>query len=590
MSEAKRTRVETSRDPNIWLQWLNELSDEEKDYDDASEDEEQHENQDEASEHNSETPQELSETEEDLSNEYEEGVHQNNNYFVAVDKKNNREIKWSKQVPNPTRTRSHNIIIHLPGTKGDARNAKSETDCLKLFISDSVVSLITESTNIFIQEQLHKYGRDRDCRKVDEREIRAYIGILLVIGSLRSSRQNVQQIFDNSKGSGIELCYLAMSEKRFRFICRCLRFDDCRNRSERKKIDKLAPIRQLLDVFLDSFRTKFTPSEYLTIDEQLLAFRGRCSFKQYIPSKPAKYGLKVFALVDCKTAYTLKLEPYVGIQPEGPYRQSNSAEDVVLRMVESIKGSNRNITCDNWFSSFPLIKKLLEEKNLTFVGTLRKNKVGIPPEFLPNRHREPKTSLFGFQRDLTLLSYVPKKGKSVLVVSSMHHDNEIDTATGDNRKPSMITFYNRTKIGVDLLDQLCQKYDVARNTRRWPIVLFHNLLNISAINALCIYKFNNREKEMARRKFIENCAWTLIVPQIEHRATIQNVSAKIRRRARELLGLQELSGQNVQQTNVVRRCSVCPRNKDKSTRKTCTKCGRFVCSEHSTTICTTCIE
>jgi len=75
---------------------------------------------------------------------------------------------------------------------------------------------------------------------------------------------------------------------------------------------------------------------YLTVDEQLLAFRGRCSFKQYIPSKPAKYGLKMFALVDAKTAYTFNLEAYVGTQPEGPYKCKNSGEDIVLRFVQPV--------------------------------------------------------------------------------------------------------------------------------------------------------------------------------------------------------------------------------------------------------------
>ena len=54
----------------------------------------------------------------------------------------------------------------------------------------------------------------------------------------------------------------------------------------------------------------------------------------------------------------------------------------------------------------------------------------------------------------------------------MHHDKAIDNGTNETKKPEMITFYNRTKIGVDILDQLCAKYNVARNTRRWPMVIF----------------------------------------------------------------------------------------------------------------------
>lgn len=50
------------------------------------------------------------------------------------------------------------------------------------------------------------------------------------------------------------------------------------------------------------------------------------------------------------------------------------------------------------------------------------------------------------------------------------HD-EIDEDTGDKKKPDIITFYNRTTTDIDLVDQYCQNYNVARNTRRWPMVI-----------------------------------------------------------------------------------------------------------------------
>ena len=64
----------------------------------------------------------------------------------------------------------------------------------------------------------------------------------------------------------------------------------------------------------------------------LAAFRGRCGFRQYIPSKPDKYGIKFFALVDAKSFFTSNLEVYVGTQPDGPYKVSNSPGDVVERL------------------------------------------------------------------------------------------------------------------------------------------------------------------------------------------------------------------------------------------------------------------
>lgn len=39
----------------------------------------------------------------------------------------------------------------------------------------------------------------------------------------------------------------------------------------------------------------------------------------------------------------------------------------------------------------------------------------------------------------------------------MHHDDEIDPETGNAEKTDIVTRFNKTKIGVDLVDQLCEK-------------------------------------------------------------------------------------------------------------------------------------
>lgn len=153
-----------------------------------------------------------------------------------------------------------------------------------------------------------------------------------------------------------------MSSQRFCFLMRNLRFDNFTDREQRREIDKLVAIRELFEIILHNFQTNFIPSEYLTIDEQLISFRGRCSFRQYIPSKPARYGIKIFALVDVKNAYTYNLEVYVGAQPDGPYKINNSPNNVVTRLVQQIEGTKRNITIDNWFTSLLLVLQLLEEK------------------------------------------------------------------------------------------------------------------------------------------------------------------------------------------------------------------------------------
>lgn len=55
----------------------------------------------------------------------------------------------------------------------------------------------------------------------------------------------------------------------------------------------------------------------------------------HIPSKPAKYRIKIFALYDPKTFYTSNLEVYCEIQPDSPFQLSNKPNNVVKRLAET---------------------------------------------------------------------------------------------------------------------------------------------------------------------------------------------------------------------------------------------------------------
>nr|CAI5841395.1 unnamed protein product [Callosobruchus analis] len=169
-----------------------------------------------------------------------------------------------------------------------------------------------------------------------------------------------------------------MSQRRFRFLLRVIRFDDKRTRVERSELDKLAPVKEVFELFTENCKQSYAVGEYVTLDEMLFAFRGRCSFRVYIPNKPKKYGIKVFATVDSRTFYTSHLEIYAGVQPDGPYRLDNSTEAVTLRMCQHLSGTGRNITMDRWFTGCSVVNKLLTQHRLTVVGTIKTNKREIP--------------------------------------------------------------------------------------------------------------------------------------------------------------------------------------------------------------------
>ena len=157
-------------------------------------------------------------------------------------------------------------------------------------------------------------------------------------------------------------------------------------RSERVKIDKLAAVRDLFSLFTDNCKTCYSMGQNVTIDEMLPGFRGRCGFRQYIPSKPNKYGIKIFCMADSKLFYTGNLEIYAGKQPKSPYFVDNKSVAVVKRLAKPIYNSGRNITADNWFTDLGLITDLKKHR-LSYVGTVRKNKRQLPPDLVNTKNR-----------------------------------------------------------------------------------------------------------------------------------------------------------------------------------------------------------
>ena len=278
------------------------------------------------------------------------------------------------------------------------------------------------------------YKRQRNARSTSEKEIKAVIGLLYFAGVFKSGRQNIYDLW-NTDETGVDIFHAKMLLARFKFLLQCIRFDDIATRNERKESDKLVPIRKMFESFMVNCKKAYCVSPYVTVDEKLEPFRGRCGFEKYIPSKPAKYGTKIFAMVDASNFYTSNMEAYVGVPPEGPYKISNKPGDIVERMRNDIPGSGRNITIDNWFTSYELFYRMLNDHRCTVVGTLRKNKRKIPAAFSSGRGRDKYTSLFGFQEKCTLLSYVQKKNKLVLLLSSIYNDDKIDESKRDEKSP-----------------------------------------------------------------------------------------------------------------------------------------------------------
>ena len=83
-----------------------------------------------------------------------------------------------------------------------------------------------------------------------------------------------------------------MTRERFEMLLKCLHF--CNN--EDNSSGRLFKIEKILNLAIHQFKQAVTPGQEVVIDETMIPWRGRLSFRQYIPGKAHKYGVKIYKL------------------------------------------------------------------------------------------------------------------------------------------------------------------------------------------------------------------------------------------------------------------------------------------------------
>uniref|UniRef100_A0A1B6MIG5 PiggyBac transposable element-derived protein domain-containing protein n=1 Tax=Graphocephala atropunctata TaxID=36148 RepID=A0A1B6MIG5_9HEMI len=509
--------------------------------------------------------------------------------------KKNRVIWNMFHTSKTTKARPQNIITKLPGVLGSARECKTIIDCWKVFFTDSMLKNIVKYTNQKLSKISRKFSRgERDCYLTDETEVSAFLGLLYIMGVKKNNHIHLDELWAVD-GTAPEIFIATMSERRFRLLSQALRFDDENTRAARKKLDNLAPIRDIFDSFVKTCGESYSVGDNVTIDEMMEPFRGRCKFRMYIKNKPCKYGIKIYATVDSATFYTAYMEIYPGTQPnDSPFKMENDASSVVKRCISIIDNTGRNVTMDNFFTSIPLANDLYSNHRLTVVGTLRKDKKEIPAELLDITGRRKCSSMFAFSRPpnyCSMVSYMPNKQQKMLflLLSTLHENDKIDEISGDDMKPEMITYYNATKGGVDVVDRLKTEYCVSRISRRWPFTVFNGLLNVGAVNASIIFKANTKS-DLPRRKFLMELGRHLIRDHLLRRNEIKTLSIPTKQKIKNCLGKHEevnvripVEDNATQEAGKQPKCAYCPRRKNRYTKNCCSECQAPICKEHVAT-------
>jgi hypothetical protein len=265
--------------------------------------------------------------------------------------------------------------------------------------------------------------------------------------------------------------------------------------------DPIPHVRSLAAVLNASFAAHYKASQELTMDEAMVAFKGRAAIKQYMPMKPHKWGYKIWCLAS--DHYLLRFEVYEGAAVEAS--EQGATFDTVLRMIEGYENNHHTLFCDSWFTS-PTLLDALMEKGIHCCGSVRPNRKGMPPNTSIDKKAIKQLrrgeSIQRQKGDMTACVWRDQKTMWLLY----NHASPLAVATLDrwydsgNRVsvecPQAISDYFHHARSVDVINQLHYSYPTGRRSKKCWSRLVWWLLDICIVN---VFKLWSTQKQRVRQ-------------------------------------------------------------------------------------------
>ena len=468
-----------------------------------------------------------------------------------------------------------NILDHLwndSGDEGDDFSLGSDEEYL--FVNDDILSYIVIEINRFAEQfiqgnEIRRRSRVNHWTPTNKEEMKQFIGLTILMGIIH--KPTVESYWSMDPLYTTPVFKAIMPRDRYIILMKFFHLNDNEKMPDANDadVDKLFKVRPLIDHLLKKFQEVYTPSQNISVDESLVKWKGRIHFKQYIPNKRARYGLKIFCL--CETSgYTYRFCVYTG---KGTISNKNRSfsltEAVVVDLVSPLLNKGYHIYVDNFYTSLPLFRYLHDHGTLA-CGTIRSNRRGFPPQ-LKEQHLElGETAAF---RSSELLAIKYRDKKDVYMLSTIHDESTKAVMRRSRQRPRVqkpvaICDYNKYMGGVDRSDQFIEPYKLARKCMKWYKKLAWHLIQLAILNSFLLY-----QKSGGKRSFL----------QFQHDLVGEMV-----------FGEEEINGVSMREENIVRlterhfmepipptehkekpqkRCRVCfKKGKRKDSRYHCPRC------------------
>lgn len=407
------------------------------------------------------------------------------------------QAKWSWSLLGSKR--NHFIFSGTSGVKIKKTNPDNVLEIFESIQSAEIISKIVSETNAYAYEickqkfilgLLKKKSRLQNWKDINFGEMRLLDAMLLLMGIIK--KPDFQMYFSKDPVLATPFFGEIMPKDRFLLLLQHLYFSDSISNDSS---DKLYKIRDLLNLYKHSFQSAYYPEKNICIDESLLLWKGRLRWKMHAP-QVRLFGIEGYFLCESNTGYVYNFEVYSGkgtdlqlppcateIAPE----YLNHSTKVVLHLMEGLLDKGFYLAMDSYYTSPPLFDFLVSHMT-DAVGTLRKNRKGIPKEILKAKLKKGQ-DITMYKGKLMVMQWRDKK--EVLMISTTHDAERkiVNEGNLEKSKPLVCIDYKMMMGGVDHTDQVISSFDAARShLKKYYKQIYLRFLDIAVLNSFIIHK------------------------------------------------------------------------------------------------------
>lgn len=339
----------------------------------------------------------------------------------------------------------------------------------------------------------------------DRDEMWTFFGLMFLTGIVHKGQ--LQDYWSTDEMIATPYFPKHLSRNRYQILLRFLHFADNDAPSD---TDKLWKIRHVYDYFLEKFRSNITPKEHLSLDEGMLAWRGRLSLKVYNPLKPDKYGIKGYILCESDSGYVWKYDMYHGT--------GSTLKEIVTNLLSGTENKGHSVYMDNYYNSVELTQ-LLSQYGTHAVGTIRQNRGGPKDLYTAACNQDRGQQVYAYTDEgNTMVSHWMDK-KVVNMISSKHTGNMQESRKRNRAgelvyKPECVLEYNKFMGGVDKADQMIKYFPFIRPTLKWTVKFVSYLMQIAIHNASILYQGHNPKSCLG--SFLKQCIKNIHAKHSKH--------------------------------------------------------------------------